>query len=370
MAEHDQQESFLFNDGEGLTFQDLNELQRLSERRLMDYVVDPLVLAPGDTVDTWLRVIGPALCPFETGTPDMNVNVQQGTCVRAQTVDPGQPLPHHLLHYLDSTQVIAINAASAFERWDIISASVAYDPLDTGSVDAETRDFEDAVTGALSTVTYDKRRRTKLTLTYTPGTIASTEPSEPSGERRIARIVVPTTTTSIKNESDGTHGYIVDMRYPVSRSEWVPPLTSFWGGAGSTWAVQAAGHLANPAVGHIAYIPLNIQRRMSSHLRLRQLLITSGLGGAPTVEIVRWEATGAGTPTISAVLNITSSITLGGYPQTDLVTVPDAHGAIWHDGEKHPIGDPITGGSHLLLKFTAGAVGDDIGPIAVNYWGD
>lgn len=206
------QETVLFNDAELMTPLDFNEMQRLAERRHMDYALRPLLLDGYDPgTHPQARPIAGSFSIRQSAVLAMSCRVYPGTLLFRAAADPGQPDPGWMMHRMASELTVAVDAAHAtLDRIDLLSYKVEYDAVDTGSVDADPR-VTKTIGGTYTSQTLDKRRRTKLTITYTPGTpnAVPVAPATPAGHVAFARIYIDPAITTILT------GYIGDFREPA-----------------------------------------------------------------------------------------------------------------------------------------------------------
>ncbi len=205
-------EGVLFNNAELMTPLDFNEMQRLGERRMLDALLRGMYLDGYDPgTHPQARPIGGAFSIRESAVIGMSVRVYPGTLLFRGAADPGTPDPGWMMHRMESLLTVAVDAASGVNpRIDLLSYKVEYDIVDTASADAEAR-VTKTVGGTYTSQTLDKRRRTKLTITYTPGTAAASPvaPATPAGHVAFAHIEVPTSDTTIATEQ------IIDYRTPA-----------------------------------------------------------------------------------------------------------------------------------------------------------
>jgi hypothetical protein len=175
---------------------DQNNAQLLLLRRLAQ--IWEHTLAGGAT----LRTFGDALKVVADGL-SMNVTVTGGAPILFDLgSDPGGTDPQFLLHQLGADDTFTVDAADATNpRIDVLSAKVE----DSDFGDPETRIYKDSATGEILSQSFNKRRRTKLTVTYTPGVPGAVPvaPAPPAGEVVVAEIAVAAAATEI-NAADVT----------------------------------------------------------------------------------------------------------------------------------------------------------------------
>lgn len=380
MATNEQQESVLYNDGEGVVFGDFNDMQRLAERRMLDYLTESFMLHGRlSTSAPKLRPISNAISIQANGTPDLTVKVQPGAILWRPAADPGQPDPFTVMHNLDAVESFTVPTADGSNpRWDIISAKVEYDPLDTGSVDAVTRDFKDAITGALTSPVTDKRRRTLLTMTYTTGTPAGspTEPSPPAGEEVFCRVEVATSATQIFSDN------IVDKRFPAGMTRIFIPNTQWLPQAGwaqsnfSVWDLLAGGPgdllevdiFAPLRSGPAATGSAGTQEQNRRNLRLGSVRFTYNADATFLLKLRRRD------PNFPAashadVVDLTSALTLDTVTRTALIPL-DLDEPIWLNGLKSPSDiTTYSGGGSLYAQVTGDDTTDRVFGLTVEFFG-
>lgn len=223
MATSDRIDRFRFNAGEGLDEADFNELQELMRRQLytelLGYMTnEPWVETASPLANPVCRPFGDALAPVHVPMT-ATVRITGGFFLFAPTTDPGQPSQWVLSHRLEDTIT---------DTFDVVTTSANADPSDprndlltvkvedtiTDAADDENRDFEDAITRAKTTVSTNKRYRTRATYTVYEGTPGAGDPVTPADEVVIARYVMQ------PSSSEYLAADIEDLRTP---SVW--PIT-------------------------------------------------------------------------------------------------------------------------------------------------
>ncbi len=199
-----------FVHGEVMQAGDINSMQETFARRMVaDAEIDPALALPQ------LRPVGPALSPLADVTT-FRLVLKPGL-IRWCAADILQPSAI-LEHRLDRLLAIDVDGRppAGTRRFDILSARV---DVDTDQSDLITRIVATDVDGRLvyTPQTIDRTMRTRLTITYTPGTPAPEaevpeDPQPPSGEQVFARIRVRSSvgfTPGLNNMED-----IDDLRTP------------------------------------------------------------------------------------------------------------------------------------------------------------
>lgn len=374
---HEQRQTVLWASGELVTPEDLNAGQRIHERRLLDYMMQSLLLDGGDfdvsaAFDPWLRPVGRALS-METSSPSaLSVVVHPGNVLWRSGADPGTPEPHWLMHVMDDDLTVAVDVADATNpRIDLLSAKVEQDPLDTSSVDGGLRVFKSAA-GNLSSLPVDKRRRTLLTITYTPGTPAGSPvaPATPAGQVKFAEISVPATDTAIATSQ------ISDYRTPAGYTRVQLVGTSavksgFAGaGLGSSQLLATAG--AQVAYWHLSPHCMTVEPARDAatgrflfgprHMRARRVMWSGLITLAGVVEL----------------LNSNDALiqTLANAPDAQNWSFSDITTPAWVDlrSTNNPLqwmanaGNPGNGGG-LFVRATSGANGNQVTGVMADFWG-
>lgn len=216
MATNGKNRQVKFNDGEGLEFADLNNLQTFMKAHYMDQMLAgatsnflPSVPGFGSSPD-YAYVPSASNCtPFESATA---LQIRNTAGVLCQWVGTPDGATHRFLSYyfnLDEL-VTTLNAGDgANPRIDGI-----FIKLEAGtSTDTQSRDFKDATTGALSTTTPSKRSEIAFTKTVVEGTPAGSPvpPSTPVGYVPWCYVYVPTAYASAFGTS-----HLSDYRVPMS----------------------------------------------------------------------------------------------------------------------------------------------------------
>lgn len=208
----------LYNDGEALDYNDLNNAQRYMRSALNDGVLSWLARTheldqgAGSTLNsgTYLSVVGNSMYPSITGS-SLVVTVTLGPCGQhASGADRSGDDVYMIWHYFDptiETYSFTSGAADATNpRWDILQAKIDHT---TGA--SETRDFKDATTGVLSSQSMNKERQTRLTMSIKAGTAAGspTQPTPDAGYVKLFAWRIEAAATAI------TAANFRDYRMPI-----------------------------------------------------------------------------------------------------------------------------------------------------------
>lgn len=209
----------LFNDGEGITHGDLNNARAFLGARLFDQVLarmcgnlaameDPDIGAEGGN-DSALTSIAYTLnggqCVIAQGSTNVKVKLLPGTILQRIAAADGAE-PQMLAFTVRAGDVdLTVGAGHAtLNRLDILQVK-----LELVNGDSESRDFKDAVTGALSTTTPNKTRRVQATFSIKAGTAAAkpTYPAPDAGYALVAAIYVPDTwAANFQTDATGISG--------------------------------------------------------------------------------------------------------------------------------------------------------------------
>lgn len=202
----------LFSDGEGLTHGDLNNLQTFSDIKLIDgvmreqaYVNAVNFALSNDNVFIAGDYYGEVHCPgdglacFPSSTTREVSFIDGIIIVPRNNSSPAVNgvTPSWRMYWGTQAEISSRTrpAATSNPRWDILSVQLTDTDVDG---DSETRNFKDATTGALTSTSSNKTKRTTATFQWTQGTEAAspTEPSIPSGYFKICAVLVtPSMTT-------------------------------------------------------------------------------------------------------------------------------------------------------------------------------
>lgn len=203
----------LYNDGEALDYNDLNNAQRHARSMLYDGVhgtlarvverdYQPHVVSA--TEHAW--TIGNGCQPYVSAST-LTVSFTPGAIGQKASGVPDGTDPLFLWYHMGLAEVsLTAGAADATNpRWDIVQIKIEH-----AEGSAETRDFS-TTAGVLSSVSFSKRRRTRLTASIKAGTAAAspTEPTPDAGYVKLCAIHIAATATVI------TPTTVRDYRMPV-----------------------------------------------------------------------------------------------------------------------------------------------------------
>lgn len=184
----------LYNDGEGLDFNDFNNAQRYARAEYLDGILRARCRTVlGNTVGatSYCYAFGFGGNVKSTAT-NLRSSNYAGSIVQLISAGPSATDPTALVYYLsdDELQTDHDAADPTNPRYDIICVK-----LEMLAGDSTSRDFEDAATRALSSTTPDKTRKVTLTKQVVKGTPAATpaEPAVPAGFVKWASVKIPAT---------------------------------------------------------------------------------------------------------------------------------------------------------------------------------
>ncbi len=202
----------LFNDGEGLDLTDLNDLSAFDRA----FMIDGLLACNAQTdltddLPSASYLFAPTAAQAyakPTGTAKQITNAAGwiGQWTSAGAADG--LTPKFLFFKLAAGDLLTtLDAGGGNNRWDGLFVKIT-----EVDADSQDRDFKDATTGALTSQTLYKKRRTQLDFSVVKGTEATNPsfPSTPSGYVPYAYIYMPTGFSSVL-----TTAKISDMRVPM-----------------------------------------------------------------------------------------------------------------------------------------------------------
>ena len=363
----------LYNDGEALDYNDLNNAQRHARSMLYDGVHGTLARvverdyqpqAVSSTGHAW--TIGNGCQPYVSAST-LTVSFTPGAIGQKASGVPDGTDPLFLWYHMGLAEVsLTAGAADATNpRWDIVQIKIEHTE---GT--AETRDFS-TTAGVLSSVSFSKRRRTRLTASIKAGTAAAspTEPTPGAGYVKLCAIHIAATATVI------TPTTVRDYRMPVGYRviDMVPGVHC---SLDSQWTVDISGQVtadnnatprriyAQPQIG----VPFASGRLLAVGVSCDQV----STGGTALLQRVNWADTALATTTVKDI----SASVLGTTSAYREVALWDE--AIWMDGSSSPscqggagnasgygeatIGAPasLTTMNRLWLKVTNAANSQDI----------
>jgi hypothetical protein len=261
-----------YSDGEGLTHGDLNNQTRFLAAQLQDQILgnilpnmdgtgeNELVKANAATLYAYCLDVGGAL-PIQ-GSGNNKLKISPGTLFQ-KIANVNGNAPTLLAYSFDGSLEFTIAAGGGVNpRVDMIQMKLEYE---TG--DLQSRDFEDAGTGVVTTENLPKQYRVKATVSLKTGTAAASPayPAPDSGYVPICCVVVNASYTAanpllIRDQSDD-NATIHDLRLPVRSQVYTAlPSTAMYNHGGE-WSEGQVGISANSADGtDVLRIPCPVQK--------------------------------------------------------------------------------------------------------------
>lgn len=348
----------LFNNGEGIAFEDENNLQRFLYAMINDGILShsqqhsPIDV--GGMSAGHLYAIGNSAAVY-AGASNRQSRYRRGMIF--QRIDPAVPTGDDakvLGYYFSESEADHVHAAAVTNpRWDLVSIGLFY-----ANADTQTRDFKDAVTGLITGQSFSKQRRVAATITVTPGAenASPVEPALPAGHVKIAALRVSPGMTTFDPTTD-----IRDYRMPLGPSTVVDV-------PGMQWAHQPAQENIASDNGQLSLVAAANATAICTLGGSAKRLVTVGLGRvtgttAPSVfDLVRISSIATRT-TLRDLLPIYAGAV--GYTEFDVLA---SHGTpLWSNGfaagyaNSRVTGVPsTTTESRLGIRMT---VGGAAGPI-------
>ncbi len=199
----------LFNDGEGITHGDLNNARAFLGARLFDQIMehhagasavlttDPdLWSEQGEDTDltSLIYTLTGGDGVLKQGSSATKIGTYGGTIFQKIATADGEEASFIPYTLGENEFDLTIGAGHAtLKRIDIVQVKLEY-----VEGDSESRDYKDAITGALTTTTPDKTRRVQATISLKAGTAATppTYPDPDAGYAVLGAVLVPATWTT------------------------------------------------------------------------------------------------------------------------------------------------------------------------------
>lgn len=307
-------QELLWNAGEGIVKDDLNNGQRYLRAQLWDLLARGMGRDGIDEFGLWqfdrLRSLGGA--PRTSATTRTITNdaglllVKHG--VGAETAIGADPytMVYRLAANELSSQLTAGDATNP--RIDLVC--VKLENIENDAADNESRIIQDLTTEAESVATFVKRRKVKLTKQVVEGTPAGSpvQPSVPAGFVKWAAVYVPATWNAVIDVEN-----IWDFRVPLGVDAHV---TYTWPNGGdylinTGWTANGNGYITSAAGGDVAYVFPGA--RGLHDARLTRIAISGLLDGGSSVHLVRvvHEPTSAGAIGVTVLEDLTASFNSG-----------------------------------------------------------
>lgn len=252
----------LFNDGEELTYGDLNDQENFADAMLTDQILESLVgnftltgvdplfsgAVQADAANHLAYCLRGGSAYLRQGSASNKVQIAPGVLFQ-KTANKTGNASTLLPYYFDgsSTYEFTIAAGSANPRVDLLQMS-----LTMVSGNSQTRDFKDATTGAITSQTMNKKRQVQCTLSVKQGTPAAspTIPDPDAGYVAVGCVIVTstyTTGTSLTfgvDPSPTNNAFVWDQRMPMQVRCFRP--------SPETWRLATAWSLVAIASGQAA----------------------------------------------------------------------------------------------------------------------
>lgn len=281
----------LNNNGEGLTQDDLNDMQRFLRAQMFDanlqYLIGSLNVGVvnathsvtdmelgGQTGANALTKYAYALTPggayLKMGSGNNKVAIAPGTLLQKVGTTDGNESTLLAYTFTGAEEFTVAAGDGANPRVDLLQMKLEY--VDG---DSQTRDFEDATTRIVTTTTPNKKRRVQCTLLLKTGTPAAspTVPNTDSGYVPVGLVVVGTsylvaTAVVMGEDTAGANAVVHDLRMPLRvRAYRVDPslfkLVTAWALSNSNSTVTSSNatndlYVPCPAgIGRIVGVAIN-----------------------------------------------------------------------------------------------------------------
>jgi hypothetical protein len=285
----------LFNDGEGLVYDDFNLAQRLAKKEALDFLAPALCrgAATGADIETAGLDTSNLWTPPGHAAPDAG---PIGSAVAMKSSNhfgwiffqSGSGMPGSATDYEGRAVFVATDALLTLhdpcdpssDRYDLIALKLDITSTDAdGNTTSETRDFEDATTHALTSQPFVKRRKVTLNKSVTKGIPGAGFPATPSGYIPWAIVKIPAAFSGTFDPSL----HIIDYRMPMgSFGQYLVPAHQAYIKGG--WTIQngtGGGTLKANAPTDVCYFPLP---PIANGRRL--LNVQASVSGTPTLDIV------------------------------------------------------------------------------------
>jgi hypothetical protein len=358
----------LWNDGEGITITDLNDMQRFVRAQLWEQLVggklhdnteefDPASVTGSANLACYS--IGGGGAPYSDGTTRV-ITLRDGIILQKVSTTYNGSDPAFLAFRCPSIaspiQFTTAVGDATNPRIDLCCVRLEVEAAD--AADNQTRDFEDSG-GAVTSQTFVKRRKVKITTQLVAGTPAASpvEPSVPANYVKVAAIFVPANHNTSHAQANITdyrvpHGIASSITYTFDNGTGVN-VESGWAGAITSGGIQSGA--ASEVVRVFPMPPGHY------NARLLQIGTLGNLSGC-TVQLVRRHhdiANGSNTDTV--IQDLSSTGLTNGNNQFNAVspTFP-----VWANGYPNGIAGKIQPGgggvgdprmTTLCLKITSSA---------------
>jgi hypothetical protein len=345
--------------------------RRLQKSQQATLLADPLGLLSFPHA----RFVGDALQPTADQSA-LKVSIAPGTVFWVTSGTPATSQPA-TMHLLTQTQEVILDAAPGTvgqSRIDIFSLKVETD----ANVNSSSRviyTLTGPTTVSKSTQSIDPNRRTKLTITYTPGTAAASPaaPSIPAGEIEFARITVS------NGDTVADYTLLTDRRIPAGWTTRHVSLVETRNLGG--WTAQTDSRIQASAASDSARMILAPMSRRGP-MRLARIIVNYFIAAGGSLTFGAQAITAVATASMNFVPFNSGS---GSFAGSNLAITTgagrrdtfDPARVMWHTGFPNMQQSRTTTTDFLQtqhstlagLMATAGASGDDINGIDTFWWG-
>lgn len=217
-----------FNDGEGVTFGDLNDAQNFLSARLSDQLFEKIIGSPtnqdpefgsqkgADASTAWAYCLSIGGANPKQGSANNKVKIGAGTLFQKIASADGNKSQLLAYTFPGTDEVTLTNGDGANPRADLIQMKLEYE-----SIDSQTRDFQDATTHVVTSTSMLKKSHIKCTISVKVGTPAAspTYPIPDAGNVPIAAVIVGTSYVGAAGlfyiDTAGAVAVLHDLRMPL-----------------------------------------------------------------------------------------------------------------------------------------------------------
>jgi hypothetical protein len=342
-----------FNDGEGLSYADLNRVQRQLYTTLFDLFAEHMMMSKEGQagVEMGLSTASRIYAPGGLGGTPL-----PGGGNRTSTVRPGLLLLPDDVNtavagdadqriwpvYIQASDVaITHDVGGAQDRWDLVSVDLAA----LAAADLESRHIEDATTRAITSQNVYKRYRQALSVTTTKGAEAATPtiPATPANHRRLYAVKVVAGMGASAFTSAHFRSYVIPTPTRLHRCYH----HEYWP-LGTDWAKHATSMQYRASTAGDLYVPIPSAGLAHSGRLLRVEVSTTTSGATwPAVELGSLSEASTGAPSFTSNRVLNDGTTTGSTNE-DLMDDDEPY---WLNGYAHPYG--LTNGGRPVLKITS-----------------
>ncbi len=377
----------LFNDGEGIEYGDLQLAQQFVVAGLWETLLGRIGEGTAPSVNLqgiWYGDAGVAIPAGSAMQVQLLAGMMALPAADAGTYNPspiGGATPalsdesQIVPYWLPSTFVTHAVGHATLPRWDTLVVTVEW--VDDSP---ETRDFKDAVTGAISSSSLNKRRTAVLTKTVLQGTpgASPTLPTIPSTHRYVPvySVYVPATHNAVF-----TADQLIDHRFPAAGGVAEVYAADVWnrGAYTGTWTIQTGGAFgamnASGSGATLLFAPVLPRGALITGIEV----VGGDVSGTSSVECRRVTGSGYGSSAGGVSLGSPSSVgsaAAGSIVTTAITPSSTTQGLVhtWLRENGYSTTQPgsATGNASLTraaLKFTAGGANDRVTLVRFYYRG-